>query len=481
MPDLHETQLVVLGGGPGGYAAAFLAADRGMQVTLVDAGPRPGGVCLHTGCIPSKILLHAAEILASAEDAASWGLTFARPQIDLAMLRGKKDKIVDGLSAHLLDLCKRRQVTFITGRGKLTDSRTLEIEGGPQLRFQHCIVATGSVPIRLPAFDIGSRRVLDSADALKLEDIPSSLLIVGGGYIGLEMGTVYAALGSKITVVEMTGGLLPGVDNDLVRHLATRLQTRFTKILLNTKVEKIAEVDGGIRATFAGENLAENEAVFDKVLVAIGRRPNSANLGLDKAGVAVDERGFIKVDAQRRTSNPNIFAIGDVAGGPMLAHKASHEGKLAVMVLTGEPAVWEPRAIPAVVFTDPEIAWCGLTETDAKKEKREVKVGRYSWAASGRAATLGRSDGLTKILVDPTSDQVLGVGLVGPGAAELIAEGVVAVEMGAVSKDLALCIHPHPTLSETIGAAAETLHGLATDIFVRRAESRKRPGVKEPT
>jgi dihydrolipoamide dehydrogenase len=481
MADSLETQLLVLGGGPGGYAAAFLAADRGMQVTLVDAAPRIGGACLHVGCIPSKILLHAASLLSGAEEAVSFGLKFARPEIDLNVLRGKKDKIVDALSGHLMELARRRQVTLVTGQGTLTDGQTLQVENGPRIRFQNCILATGSSSVRLPAFDIGSPRVLDSSSALKLDDVPASLLIVGGGYIGLELGTVYAALGSKVTVVELTGSLLPGVDADLVRPLAARLQTRFDKILLNTKVVKVADEKTGIRATFeeaprgaGGPAVVTQETGeppvprFDKVLVAVGRRPNSANLGLDKAGVAVDERGFVKVDNQRRTSKTNIFAIGDLAGNPMLAHKAAHEGKLVVKVLSGEEAIWDPRAIPAVVFTDPEIAWCGLTETEAKQQGREIKSAKFYWAASGRAATLGRSDGVTKLLVDPKTDQLLGVGIVGHGAAELIAEAVVAIEMGAVSKDLALCIHPHPTLSETIGQAAETLHGLATDIYARK-------------
>ncbi len=468
MADSLETPLVVLGGGPGGYAAAFLAADRGLQVTLIDAGPKPGGACLHRGCIPSKVLLHVADVLSAAVEAADFGITFAPPQIDLDKLRAKKDKIVDTLASHLLELCKRRQVTYISGRGTLLDKRTIQVEAGPQVRFEHCILATGSRPVRLPLFDIGSPRVLDSSGALRLDDVPASLLVVGGGYIGLEMGCVYAALGSKVTVVEMTASLLPGVDADLVRPLTARLQKRFRRILLNARAAKVEDRAQGVHVTFAGENVAETEGMFDKVLVAVGRRPNSENLGLDKAGIAVDERGFVRVDEQRRTSTPNIFAIGDLAGGAMLAHKASHEGKLAVKVLTGEAAVWEPRAIPAVVFTDPEIAWCGLTETEAKQQQREVKTARFHWAASGRAATLGRSDGVTKLVVDPQTDQLLGVGIVGPGAAELIAEGVAAIEMGAVSRDLALCIHPHPTLTETIGEAAETLHGLSTHIFVRR-------------
>src|SRR6266545_1456688 len=451
MAETVEAQLVVLGAGPGGYAAAFLAADRGLQVTLIDAGPKPGGSCLHVGCIPSKALLHAAKLITDAREAESWGVRFAAPQIDVGTLRARKEKIVDTLANALVKSCKDRKVTYIQTRAVFDDPKTLRLDSGGSVRFENCIVATGSSPTRLPAFNLKSPRVLDSTGALQLDDVPASLLVVGGGYIGLEMGTVYAALGTKVTVVELTGSLLPGVDPDLVRPLANRLGSLFHKIHLNTKVTKIEETSDGIRATLEGEGVKEPQATFAKVLVSVGRRPNSRDLGLEKAGVQVDEKGFIRVDERRRTSNEHIYAIGDVAGEPMLAHKAAHEGKIAVEVITGEPAVWEPRAIPAVVFTDPEIAWCGLTETEARKQKREVKVARFHWGASGRAMTLGRSDGLTKLLVDPESDRLLGVGLVGPGAGELIAEGVLAIEMSATAKDLALTIHPHPTLSETVG------------------------------
>ena len=465
MPDVQTTDLVVLGGGPGGYAAAFLAADRDVQTTLIDALPKPGGTCLTIGCIPSKALLHAAHVIHAAQDAAEFGLKFANPEIDVAKLRAKKDKIVEMMTSSLLDGCKKRGITHVVGRGSFVDANTIEVANGPTIKFQKCIIAVGSIPAKLPTFDIGSKRILDSTSALALENIPKTLLVVGGGYIGLEMGSVYAALGSKVTVVEMTGGLLPGVDADLVRPLHAKLRAQFEKIYLNTKVTKVEETKDGIKAHFDGEADVK-EAVYEKVLVAVGRRPNTANIGLDKAGVEV-MRGFITTDPQRRTNVPHLFAIGDAAGEPMLAHKASHEGKLAVEVLTGEhAAVWDPRAIPAVVFTDPEIAWCGLTETDAKKQNREVKVGVFRWGFSGRASTLGRNDGLTKVLVDPATDQVLGVGIVGAGAGELIAEGVVAIEMGATAKDLAMCIHPHPTLTETLMEAAETLHGLSSHIYV---------------
>jgi dihydrolipoamide dehydrogenase len=465
MPENLSTDLVVLGGGPGGYAAAFLAADRGIPTTLIDAMPKPGGTCLYIGCIPSKTLLHAAHLIQTASDAADFGLKFARPDIDLDKLRGKGDKVVEMMTSSLLKGTKDRGITHIVGRGSFVDAHTIQVEKGPTVKFKNCIIAVGSVPAKLPTFDIGSKRILDSTAALRLESIPKTLLVVGGGYIGLELGSVYAALGSKVTVVEMTPGLLPGVDADLVRPLHARLRAQFEKIYLETKVAKVEEVKDGIKAFFEGDADIK-EATFEKVLVAVGRRPNTANIGLDKIGVDL-ERGFIKTDAQRRTNVPNLFAIGDAAGEPMLAHKASHEGKLAVDVIGGETAArWDPRAIPAVVFTDPEIAWCGLTESDAKKQKRDVKIGVFRWGFSGRATTLGRNDGLTKVIVDPATDQILGVGIVGVGAGELIAETVVAIEMGASAKDLAMCIHPHPTLSETLMEAAETLHGLSSHIFV---------------
>lgn len=464
MAENITTDLVVLGGGPGGYAAAFLAADRGIATTLIDAMPKPGGTCLYIGCIPSKTLLHAAEVIHAAHDAADFGLKFARPDIDLDKLRAKTDKVVEMMTTSLLKGCKDRGITHIVGRGTFTDANTIQVDKGPAVKFKNCIIAVGSVPAKLPAFDIGSKRIMDSTAALRIDSIPKTLLVVGGGYIGLELGSVYAALGSKVTVVEMTPGLLPGVDADLVRPLHARLRTQFEKIYLETKVARIEEVKDGIKAFFEGADI--KEATFEKVLVAVGRRPNTANLGLEKIGVNI-ERGFIKVDAQRRTNLPHLFAIGDAAGEPMLAHKASHEGKLAVEVIAGETAAqWDPRAIPAVVFTDPEIAWCGLTENDAKKQNRDIKIGLFRWGFSGRATTLGRNDGLTKVIVDAASDQLLGVGIVGVNAGEMIAEAVVAIEMGASAKDLAMCIHPHPTLSETVMEAAETLHGLSSHIYM---------------
>jgi dihydrolipoamide dehydrogenase len=469
MADVTEVDVAVLGAGPGGYAAAFLAADKGMKVALIDPRARPGGTCLMVGCIPSKALLHAARLLTDAQEAEGWGIHFDKPKINLDALRGRKDKVVDTLSGHLAEAAKNRKVTYLKARGAFENSTTLQLDGGGRVRFKHCILATGSSPTRLRSLSLESPRLMDSTSALELPDVPRSFLVVGGGYIGLEMGTVYAALGSRVTVVEMTGSLLPGVDADLVRPLHNRLKGMFDKILLNTKVAKVEEAEGGIRATLEAAEGGPSQATFERVLVAVGRRPNSDGLGLEKTGVQLDEKGFVKVDDRRRTADPHVYAIGDVAGEPMLAHKAAHEGKVAVQVIAGEPAAWDVRAIPAVVFTDPEIAWCGLTETEARKQNREVKVARFDWRASGRATSLGRTDGLTKLVVDPEADRLLGVGITGVGAGEMIAEGVLAVEMAATARDLAMSIHPHPTLTETVMEAAESLHGLATHIYkVRR-------------
>jgi dihydrolipoamide dehydrogenase len=468
MAQITDTQLVVLGAGPGGYAAAFLAADKGLKVTLVDPGERPGGTCLHVGCIPSKAVLHAAKLITDARDGAHIGITFAPPKIDINGVRGHWRKVVDTLSGNLVKLCKARKIDYVTGRGQFTDGRTVRVDGGRQYRFENCIVATGSVPTRPPGLNLDSPRVMDSTGALRLEEVPARLLVVGGGYIGLELGYVYAALGSRVTVVEMTDGLLPGVDRDLVGPLHKRLEGLFDKIYLKTKVARLEETPQGVRATLEGEGVSEREPVFGRVLVAVGRRPNSRDLGLDKAGVEVDERGFVKVDERRRTTAERVYAIGDVAGEPMLAHKATYEGKIAVEVLAGEPAVYDARAVPAVVFTDPEIAWCGLTETEAKRDNREIKRVRFPWLGSGRAMTLGRTEGLTKLIVDPETDRVLGVGIVGAGAGEMLGEAMLAIEMAASARDVALTMHAHPTLSETIGEAAESLYGLAVHQLPKR-------------
>jgi dihydrolipoamide dehydrogenase len=469
MADTTEVDLAVLGAGPGGYAAAFLAADKGMKVALIDSRERPGGVCLQVGCIPSKALLHAAKLITDGREAEGWGIRFGKPEINIDTLRARKDQVVDTLSGHLAKSAKDRGVAYLRGRATFESSTALQLDGGGRVRYKHCILATGSSPLRLRNLSLESPRVLDSTGALALQDVPRSLLVVGGGYIGLEMGTVYSALGSRVTVVELTGSLLPGVDPDLVRPLQGRLKTLFEKIYLNTKVAKLEEVPEGIRATLEGAEVATPDVVFERVLVSVGRRPNSADLGLERTSVQIDEKGFVRVDERRRTTDRHIYAVGDVAGEPMLAHKASHEGKIAVQVIAGEPAAWDVRAVPAVVFTDPEIAWCGLTETDARKQGREVKVARFDWRASGRATSLGRTDGLTKLIVDPGTDRLLGIGIAGTGAGEMIAEGVVAVEMAATARDVAMSIHPHPTLTETIMEAAESLHGLATHLYkIRR-------------
>ncbi len=465
MADTIESELVVLGAGPGGYGAAFLAADKGMKVTLIDAGEKPGGTCLHVGCIPSKALLHTAKLITDVRDAAHLGLDFGPPKIDLGGVRGQWQKVVATLSTNLLGLCKSRKVEFVHARARFADSRTVQLDDGRRLAFRNCIVATGSLPVKPPALALDSPRVMDSTAALRLEELPASLLVVGGGYIGLELGYVYAALGSKVTVVELTPSLLPGVDSDLVQPLQKRLKGLFHKIYLNTKVVRLSAAANGVKVVLEGEEVEDREPTFERVLIAVGRRPNSRDLGLENTKVQLDEKGVVKVDGQRRTTDEAIWAVGDVAGEPMLAHKATYEGKVAVEAIAGEPAVYDVRAVPAVVFTDPEIAWCGVTQTEAKKQGREVKVERFPWAASGRAATLGRTEGVTKLIVDPETDVVLGVGICGVGAGELIGEGVLAVEMAASARDLAMSMHPHPTLTETLMEDAELLHGSATHYY----------------
>jgi dihydrolipoamide dehydrogenase len=467
-----NVHVVVIGAGPGGYAAAFYAADLGMSVTLVDPEPNPGGVCLYRGCIPSKALLHVAKLLDEAKHAEAWGISFGEPRIDLDRLRAFKDKVVGQLTGGLGQLSKQRKIAYRQGTAELRDAHSLEItpvgDGTPEtVSFDYAIVATGSRPATVPGLSSDSPRVMDSTGALDLPDIPESLLVVGGGYIGLELGSVYAAAGSRVTVVEMTSGLLPGADRDLVNILAKRIETRFEAVLLETKVVSMKEHGDGIAVTFEGEGLgdAEKERTFDRVLVSVGRKPNSAVPGLDRTGVRVNARGFIEVDERLRTAEPSIYAIGDVVGDPMLAHKASHEGRVAVEAIAGEKVAFEPLAIPAVVFTDPELAWCGLSEGDAQTQGRTVTVARFPWGASGRALTLDRSDGLTKLIIDPETERILGVGIVGPGAGELIAEGVLAVEMGANATDMKMSIHPHPTLSETLMESAEVFFGQATHVY----------------
>ena len=471
--DLPEGayDVVVLGGGPGGYPAAFDAADRGMKVALIDENPKPGGVCLRVGCIPSKTLLHVAKLLHEAEEAEQWGIHFEKPTIDLAKLRDFKSGVVNKLTGGVSQLGKGRGVEIVEGRGTLTGSNSLTVKGPDgverELHFGRCVVAVGSQPAVPKMFDLGDERVMDSTGALELKDVPAKLLVVGGGYIGLEMGSVYAALGSKVTVVEMTDGLLPGADRDLVKPLQTRIEQAFDRVLMNTKVEALAATDAGIEATLSGAD-GETTETFDRVLIAIGRRPNGKACGLETTKAEVDDRGFVVVNRRMETADPNVLAIGDVAGEPMLAHKATREAKVAIETIAGEPGEFDNRGVPAVVFTDPELAWVGLTETEAERDGVKVTVARFPWGASGRAQTIDRTDGLTKLVCDPDTGRVLGVGIVGANAGELIAEGTLAVEMGAVAADLAETIHAHPTLSETLMESGEAVFGQATHYFKKK-------------
>lgn len=450
----QETDLLVIGGGPGGYSAAFRAAQAGVQTTIVEERGPLGGVCLHCGCIPSKTLLHVAEMLHLAEHGKDFGITFGKPKIDLDGVRGWENKVIDKLSRGLGSVAKKLGVEVIKGRATFEDSKTVTISEGDvsRIKFKKAIVATGSSPVFLKGIQLDHPRVMDSTAALKLEDIPKKLLVIGGGYIGLELGQVYASLGSEVTVVEMMDTLIPGCDADLAKPLVKRCEKMFKAVSLGAKVVGMKESGKSIEVQFEGDKLPADKK-FDRVLVSVGRRPNTDNLGLEKTKVAVD-RGFIQADAQFRTADPKIFAIGDVIGNPMLAHKAIHEGQVAADVIAGKDAVFDRRTIPAVVFTDPEIAWCGITEAEAKNEGRKVSVKKMQWVGSGRAVAIGRTDGLTKIIFDPDTDRVLGVGIAGPHAGEMIAEGCLAIEMGAVATDLAETIHPHPTLSEMMGDIA---------------------------
>jgi len=471
-----STELVVIGAGPGGYAAAFYAADLGMRVTLVDEEKNPGGVCLYRGCIPSKALLHVAKVIDDARHASAWGVSFKDPGIDVDRLRAFKQKVVDKLTGGVGQVARMRKVNFVQGRATLEGPRTLTVAGASgrtPLRFEHAILATGSQPTRIPSLSLDSARMMDSTDALEVPDVPASLLVVGGGYIGLELGSVYATLGSRVSVVEMMPGLLPGADRDLVSVLHKRLEALFSSIMLNTKVVKAAEENKGIRVTFEGD-VKETEQLFDRVLVAVGRRPNSKIPGLETTRVKVDAKGFIETDGQRRTAEPNIFAVGDVAGEPMLAHKASHEARVAVDAIAGHNAVFEPLAIPAVVFTEPEIAWTGLTEAQANAEGQEIEVAKFPWGASGRAIAIDRPEGVTKLILEPGTGRVLGVGIAGSGAGELIGEATLAIEMGATAEDLKLTIHAHPTLSETLMESAEVFFGQSTHVYKpKRAKAQR--------
>lgn len=454
----QDADLLVIGGGPGGYHAAFRAAENGIPATIVELMPALGGVCLHRGCIPSKTFLSLAETIHLAEVSTTIGVNFGEPKLDLDAIRNWSKEVISKLAGGLDSLCKKHSVERIRGTARFEDGKTVAIEGGdvPRVRFKRAIVATGSRSIHLRGIQIDSPRVLTSRSALELEDIPKTLLVLGGGYIGLELGQVYASLGSKVTVVEMLPGLLPGADPDLVRPLTRRLKEQFEQICLETKVVSMKDVEDGIELGFEGKNPPASNK-FDKVLVSVGRRPNTDSLRLDQAGIELDDHGFIKVDAQFLTTASRIYAIGDVIGNPMLAHKAQHEGMVVADILAGKDEVFEPRAIPAVVFTDPEIAWAGLTQEEAKAQKLDVVVKKIPWSASGRAVALGRTDGVTKLIFEKSTNRLLGMGLTGPHAGEMIAEGVLAMEMGAVAYDLQRTIHPHPTLSEMVGEVARLI------------------------
>ena len=471
MTTNQPLRIAILGAGPGGYPAAFLAAEKGLDVTLIDTEPNPGGVCLYRGCIPSKALLHVANVVNDAREATELGITFGPPEIDIDRVRIWKEEVVNKLTGGLRQLSRARKVKYVRGRGRFSGPNSIRVSNDGELsevNFDYAIIATGSQPTIPSPLRIQSDRVWDSTAALELREVPGTLLIIGGGYIGLEMASVYAALGSQVTVVEMTGSLLPGVDPDLVAVLATRIKTKLAELMLNTTVASIAEdPSGGVAVELTAADKNETR-IFDRVLIAVGRRPNTADLGLEHTKVTLNQRGFIDLDHQRRTGEPSIFAIGDVAGEPMLAHKATHEGRVAVETIAGEPAAWEPAAIPAVVFTDPEIAWCGLTEQQARTQGLDIEVAKYPWTASGRALTMARQDGFTKLIIEPRTERILGMAVVGHGAGELIAEGVLAVEMGACVEDLQRSIHPHPTLTETVMESAETFFNTSAHYIARR-------------
>ncbi len=466
-----DKHVVIVGGGPGGYPAAFLAAHLGFKTTLIDERVNPGGVCLYVGCIPSKALLHVAKLLNEAKEAKEWGVSFGEPEIDLDKLREFKDKVVRKLTGGLGAMSKANGVNFVQGRAEFTSNTSLKVthaEGKEEaIDFDHAVIATGSTPAMPKIFDIGSDRVIDSTGALELTDVPESMLVLGGGYIGLEMGTVYAALGTKVSVVEMMSGLLPGADRDLAEVLTKSLKSKFEDIMVDTRVTEISENGDKIDVKLLGTDLNETRS-YDKVLISVGRVPSSKGLGLENTNVVIGERGFIEVDEQRRTGEANIYAIGDVAGEPGLAHKATHEGRVAVEAIAGEASAFDPACIPAVVFTDPEVAWVGMTETEAINGGVHHKVAVFPWAASGRAATLGRQDGLTKLIVEPATDRVLGCGIAGVGAGDLIAEAGLAIEMGSTTHDLAMTIHPHPTMSETVMEAAELYNGHSAHFIPRK-------------
>lgn len=466
---MEKRQLIIIGAGPGGYAAAFLAADLGMNVTLIDKEKNPGGVCLYRGCIPSKALLHAAEIISTADEAVSFGLDFGKPSIDLDKLRSWKNDVVLKLTSGLGQLTKQRKIDYVQGTAKFISNDKIEIlcsDGiSKQFEFENAVIASGSSITNFPGLSLNSDKLLDSTTALDITNIPGSMLVIGGGYIGLELGTVYSSLGTKVSVVEMLPRILSGADPDLAAILQKSLAKKFTSIMTDTKVKAIVENGTVLKVTLEDKDKKSFDQEFDKVLFSIGRRPDTKGLGLENTDVKLDQKGFVITDISKRTSVKNIFAIGDISGEPMLAHKASHEGMVAVEVIHGLKAAFEPKAIPAVVFTDPEVAWAGLTETEAKEKGIKYSLAKFPWAASGRAMTLGRTDGLTKIIFDPETERILGIGIVGSRAGDMISEGVLAIEMGANATDLKLTIHPHPTLSETIMESAEMFFGQSTHIY----------------
>jgi dihydrolipoamide dehydrogenase len=468
----QETEVLVLGGGPGGYAAAFRAADLGLDVTMVDLSGRAGGVCLFRGCIPSKTLLYVSELIHDAGRAGEMGLTFGEPALDIGRLRQWKDDVIERLANGLVSLCDKRSVQLIGARAAFDGPNLVRLfDAGTdisQFKFRHAIIATGSHPIPLPGMAFKKRgRIMDSTGALELEDIPERLLVVGGGYVGVELGSVYASLGSRVSVVEMDERLMAGADADLVRPLLRRLEELFEAIHTKTKVTALEEKEDCVEVKLEGEVDTPGQT-FDRVLIAIGRRPNSKGIGLENTKVQVDEHGFVVVDEQRRTTDEKIFAVGDVVGGAMLAHKAIYEGKVAAEVIAGQPSGYDVQAMPCVVYTDPQLAWCGLTEQEARQENRKVTVSRFPWASSGRAVSMGAGKGMTKMLIDPDTGRILGVGIVGREAGEIIAEGVLAIEMGALAEDLAMTIHPHPTLSEAEEEAAGAFLGSATHILSQK-------------
>ena len=474
MGDMELTcEIAVIGSGPAGYAAAFRAADLGLDVALVDPRPKPGGVCLYEGCIPSKTGLHLAELIFDARQAAAMGLHFAAPRLELAEVRSWKQQVIDTMAAGLAHLSARRGIQLIAGQGRFENSTTIRIDGAEfrRVRCRHSVIATGSAPLALPGISFrNGGRIMDSSLALALEEVPESLLGIGGGYVGQELGTLYAALGSRVQLVEAADRLLAGIDRDLVAPLQNRLDGLFENIRLRTRVAAIQEGPDGVEVQLQDDTGSTGHTVFDRVLVAVGRQPNTADLGLETTGVRLGERGNIEVDDRQQTADPYIFAVGDVAGGVMLAHKATREGRVAAEVIAGRNSRFDVRAIPAVVFTDPQIAWCGLTEEQAATEQIPVAVQKFPWKFSGRAQTMGAADGLTKILVSPEDGRILGVGIVGRNAEGLIAEGVLAIEMGALAEDLALSLHPHPTLSETEAEAAEIFLGSPTNILPKQTQ-----------